>query len=93
MRVIDGDALSDKIKQYTETHMMKIGFEFGMMRTIDLIQIEPVIDAVPVIRCNDCIFSDVYSARDGRLLVYCCNHGCFGFAPNDYCSRGKKKTE
>lgn len=58
----------------------------GMTRTIfDGINRLPSVDAVPVIRCKDCIFN---RAKD---WVDCFNNGMFGRTTDNFCSRGEKR--
>ena len=47
------------------------------------------IDAVPVVRCKDCAFSEDYT-QNGRL--YCDRFGCT-VKENGFCYCGTKKTE
>ena len=46
----------------------------------------PTIDAVPVVRCRECI----YATRPGDNIVYCDNFER-DMMPDDYCSVGEKK--
>ena len=52
------------------------------------IQNAQTIDAVPVVRCRECI----YCARQGDNLVYCDNFER-DMMPDDYCSVGERKIE
>lgn len=53
----------------------------------------PTVDAVPVVRCKDCKFSDWYTAMDGNRYCYCMEHGSSGHKGNDFCSYGEKEGE
>lgn len=48
----------------------------------------PTVDAVPVVRCKDCMFSRVF--RSGQM--YCCLHENYSFFTNSegFCSKGAK---
>jgi hypothetical protein len=46
----------------------------------------PTIDAVPVVRCRECI----YATRPGDNLVYCDNFER-DMMPDDFCSVGERK--
>ena len=46
----------------------------------------PTIDAVPVVRCRECI----YATRPGENSVYCDNFER-DMMPDDYCSVGERK--
>ena len=52
----------------------------------DCIEDTPTIDAVPVVRCRECI----YATRPGDNIVYCDNFER-DMMPDDYCSVGEKK--
>ena len=53
-----------------------------------LIADTPTIDAVPVVRCRECI----YCSWQGDNLVYCDNFER-DMMPDDYCSVGERKIE
>ena len=52
----------------------------------DVVDNTPTIDAVPVVRCRECI----YAIRPGDNIVYCDNFER-DMMPDDYCSVGEKK--
>lgn len=55
---------------------------------LDLVDSVPTVDAVPVVRCEDCEYS--YD----EISYLCCSHGvCFDceVPPNFYCAEGKRK--
>ena len=54
----------------------------------DCIENTPTIDAVPVVRCRECI----YCSWQGENLVYCDNFER-DMMPDDYCSVGERKIE
>ena len=59
----------------------------------DCIENTPTIDAVPVVRCRECRHFEVDDGLpDGRL---CLMHGHRWTAPrpDDFCSRGERKTD
>lgn len=72
----------------------KDSFDSGVLYAMNLIDKQPIIDAVPVVRCKDCIhrrkggFSR--SETDGWTVVFTapCDLGDEGF-----CSKGEKVTE
>ena len=55
-----------------------------------IIQEMPTVDAVEVVRCKDCKFSDWYTAVNGGQYCYCSEHGTSGHQENDFCSYGEK---
>lgn len=59
---------------------------------IDLINNQPTVDAVAVVRCKDCKYAYYYNEEGCRGFV--CN-GYFQYGdvePNDFCSYGKMRN-
>ena len=59
---------------------------------IDLINNQPTVDAVDVVRCKDCKYAYYYNEEGCRGFV--CN-GYFQYAdvePNDFCSYGEMRN-
>ena len=59
---------------------------------IDLINNQPTVDAVPVVRCKNCKYAYYYNEEGCRGFV--CN-GYFQYAdvePNDFCSYGEMRN-
>lgn len=85
MRLIDADALIGALHNYA--------FLEGDDRSIcyNVIQRQPTVDAVPVIRCEDCKYSS-----DNR--VYGCRIESFNYDfdtqmyANDFCSCGERRS-
>ena len=50
------------------------------------VDVMPTVDAVPVIRCKDCVHWDCYDSE-----TYCGEHGIFNTDMNSYCSYAKRK--
>lgn len=55
---------------------------FSLKSIINLIQNAPTVDAVPVVRCKDCVFWD-------KLDCYMIE----STRPDDFCSRGIRKDD
>lgn len=89
MRLIDGNRLvKETMPQYKELMGTDIGHGMGMM--LAEINAAPTIDAVPVVRCKDCIFWDDYIGRgrcDGRENGLMREYT----KPDDFCSYGERK--
>lgn len=62
-----------------------------VQRCVEVISNMPTVDAVPVVRCKDCRFSDWYTAVDRKRRYYCMEHDSSGHEENDYCSYGKRE--
>lgn len=89
MRLIDADAL--KVDWYDDYEMDdgdEYSYPYVSQHQIDKAQ---TIDAVPVVRCKDCKYSDWYTAMNGKHLCYCTEHGSSGHNESDYCSYGERE--
>lgn len=67
MRLIDADALLEKLIKTPRYFDLKFDIDDA-----------PTIDAVPVVRCKDCIHNEWCIPRQGR-------------SEDDYCSNGKRR--
>ena len=92
MRMIDADALMDTIKQHEYRLATKQGsidygmFTSGIQQAVDE---QPTIDAVPVVRCEDC----EYFRLNDENVPYCSNpFGLDDPEPNGFCNYGRKKN-
>ena len=89
MRLIDSDDLLKtpnvrKVDEFDET-----GESISYLAVpVETINNAPTIEAEPIVRCKNCMFSRVY--RSGQM--YCCLHENYTFftKPHDYCSHGAK---
>jgi hypothetical protein len=89
-RLIDANAL---IADYDRVH---IGPPGGARK---LMEEAPTVDAVPVVRCKDCIYSQKHQFTKG---IYLCDHPRFKWAvprtspcmdARDFCSCGERREE
>lgn len=60
------------------------------MEVLRRIMDAPAVDAVPVVRCRDCMFSRSYMT--GNLYCELHENYPFGVYPESFCSRGAKKV-
>ena len=81
MRLIDADAL------------MYEANSDGAYGYVDAKQISeaPTVDAVPVVRCKDCVNGTVFVNKQGAEYVDCVLDDYSVRKPTDYCSYGKRK--
>lgn len=89
MRPIDADALKDAFCMFCkalESHEVDCK---GDCMTHDIIDDEPTIDAVEVVRCEDCHWVDI-GENICEKWVYCTLHRR-DTGRNEYCSYGKRK--
>ena len=81
MRLIDADSLMDEANSD------------GAYGYVDAKQISeaPTVDAVPVVRCKDCVNGTVFVNKQGAEYVDCVLDDYSVRKPTDYCSYGKRK--
>lgn len=81
---IDRDALIETLKimreknkaepdDSIETSLIVIGIQEAYCSAIEAVQEAPNIDAVPVVRCMDCIYWQPNNAEEGDYSGYCRN--------------------
>ena len=58
---------------------------------IMMIKTAPTADAVPVVRCKDCVNGTVFVNKQGAEYVDCVLDDYSVRKPTDYCSYGKRK--
>ena len=58
---------------------------------IMMIKTAPTVDAVPVVRCKDCVNGTVFVNKQGAEYVDCVLDDYSVRKPTDYCSYGKRK--
>ena len=58
---------------------------------IMMIKTAPTVDAVPVVRCKDCVKGTVFVNKQGAEYVDCVLDDYSVRKPTDYCSYGKRK--
>lgn len=86
MRLIDADNLvPDICDAEIEYGTKPVHFSAN---AIDLAQ---TVDAVPVVRCKDCVNGTVFVDKRGAEYVDCVRDDYSVRKPTDYCSYGKRK--
>ena len=87
-RLIDTDAayavLTDYYHHSTDTQHAALREALGRVESVD---------AVEVVRCKDCRFSDWYTAVDGKERCYCMEHDSSGHEEMDFCSYGERDSD
>ena len=94
MRLIDADAL------YMNLVKMKDFGELTAKKAIRIVENAPTVDAVPVIRCKDCIHNVSNRITDPLCIndysgddIVCDYFETDGMEPDDYCSYAERKEE
>ena len=94
MRLIDADALKRKsVPLLFPTRMEPCGHIPVPVNAIVVAEIEqaPTIDAVPVVRCKDCVNGTFCLNSQGADYVDCMLDDYSVRKPDDFCSYGKRK--
>lgn len=93
-RLIDGDAL----KSYIDCGHLRSPIEtcFSELDVVRMLDKQPTIDAVPVVRCKDCVAVSVYNDKliCSRIsdVIDGYYHGTVEVVkPDDYCSKGIRR--
>ena len=92
MRLIDADALIEDIKSFWDWDSIDgITSTTVLKQTITDISHAPTIDAVPVVRCKDCM----YSETDDMGFYYCVHDIIGGYGAtldvDTFCSYGERE--
>ena len=94
MKLIDGDVLKSKaVPLLFPTKMEPCGHIPAPVNAVVVAEIEQAqtIDAVPVVRCKDCVNGTVFVNKQGAEYVDCVLDDYSVRKPTDYCSYGKRK--
>ena len=59
----------------------------------NLVNDQPTIDAVPVVRCKDCKHGITYRRRNGEIRFFGCGYHEMEANPDDFCSYGERWCE
>ena len=89
MRLIDADLLSEAIHENVSAL-----YEDAVCAKEDClteVYAAPTVDAVPVVRCKDCVNGTVFVNKQGAEYVDCVLDDYSVRKPTDYCSYGERK--
>ena len=91
VRLIDADALADILDRlaYDDWNQgVSTSWAEAFSEVVHIVRNDaPTIDAVEVVRCKDCKYSDA-TINGG---VYCLRTSSFGWTDDSYCSDGEKE--
>lgn len=86
MRLIDADALKEQCFKFADdVPRSAMAFAQGQ------INCAPTIDAVPVVRCRDCVNGELCLNSQGAEYVVCSMDEHHVWLPNGFCSYGERK--
>ena len=93
MKLIDADKLLENYKKWIPQLSSKEdeGDRRGVETCIAVLEDTPTVDAVPVVRCKDCVNGTVFVNKQGAEYVDCVLDDYSVRKPTDYCSYGKRK--
>ena len=88
MRLIDADRALEIVRDQGIAHPN--AYQLTNYATLILREV-PTIDAVPVVRCKDCVNGTVFVNKQGAEYVDCVLDDYSVRKPTDYCSYGERK--
>lgn len=95
MRLIDADAVSAEIEKllYPAPNRDSILYNCGVNDALNVIDDAETIDAVPVVRCKDCKYSNEGRGRHNKKIFVCRGReGLFRIVEeNESCSSGERR--
>ena len=96
-RYIDADALKKVFERYLNAPHVQIGYNIGegmrmaIKTCIELLDNERTIDAVPVVRCRECVYWD--EAKVNRKGFLICPVSTMEIAEDVFCFYGERRSE
>lgn len=95
MRLIDADRTKESIPE-TSVDIFENCARCGLLdreQVFDLIDEQPTIDAVPVVRCKECRFSVVNENIGRKPLICGKTKMCGETTPDWFCAAGERSEE
>ena len=100
MKLIDADALIEYLKKiwsmWGEDDWYEAQAKDAMKDDIEIVNKQPTVDAVPVVRCRECKWAEVdawftycklgHKEDTTNSIIYTCTH-------NFYCADGERRTD
>lgn len=100
MRIVDVDIAIDKLTKIISVNKNPnhdvLVWEEGMNCALTIIGALPSVDAVEVVRCENCKHYKKSEVSDRMMCWRKDVDGqpvCYDFNPNDFCSYGKRRTD
>ena len=92
MRLIDADALVSALNngRLKEQTGRAVPFNAGVAFALTMVEYAQTIDAVPVVRCKDCMR---YEPLNDCKPFDCEYSGMYGVTKDDFCSYGERKDD
>ena len=93
MRLIDAETLEQKFIQVIASNIMaeKIHGGFACDELLPLIQMAKAVDAVPVVRCKECIFEKKAEVNSKGYRI--CPASGMEITDDDFCSYGERRAD
>lgn len=67
------------------------GYCDALDRVVEWMESFPAMDAVPVVRCKDCVNGKL-DEQEGIGWYFCAHHGCDWNPGNHFCSYGERRS-
>lgn len=90
-RLIDKRCAIKHLKELLKNSIMPTEWYEGAKSAITLLQKEPTVDAVPVVRCKECNCFERNNTKKGEVL-YCYYHE-MNIKEDDFCAWGERKED
>ena len=95
-RLIDAFSLSDEVFESKKDNPHSDGIirrthDHEHDRFLCMIALAPTVDAVPVVRCKDCVNCVAHRKRNGEVYFYRCDFHDIEVESDDFCSHGERK--
>ena len=92
MVLIDKDKLWTRLQQYEDFESLATTSAFDTIADFRiLLNIAPVVDAVPVVRCMDCVYKKRATVNKKGYLI--CPASGMEITDWDYCSYGERRDD
>lgn len=98
-RLIDADRYSDVLDRYINAPHVRLksniceGMRLAIGSCIGFLEIQPTVDAVPVVRCKDCKHWKHADGIGCTDFVKICTLAYYMIGENGYCLYGERKAE
>lgn len=86
-RLIDANALIEATKNFCDGYKVR----WTDNKVLAWIDHAPTVDAVPVVRCGECLSCERHFKRNGEPHHYRCSFFDIEIEPQDFCSYGERR--
>lgn len=93
MRLVDADLPRGRMESLYEHHLEMRNFsaDGAVYDCLEILDEAPTVDAVPVVRCKDCVYWQS-GENEAEKWEYCRRHH-IDIGPHSFCSHGERRSE